>query len=493
MDSNKNFDLYKDVQLRTGGDIYIGVVGPVRTGKSSFIKRFMDEMVLPNMEDGAEKTRLIDELPQSGTGKMITTTEPKFIPKDAACIQLAKDVNVHVRMVDCVGYMVDGALGHLEDDIPRMVKTPWFEEDIPFTKAASLGTKKVIQDHSTVGVVVTCDGSFTDIPRNSYVEAEKMAIRELQMIKKPFVVILNSVHPYSDETKILATELEQEYGVIVLPMNCSQMNYDDIQLVLESLLYEFPVTVMEFYMPKWVEMLGNDHPFKREIINSIKELTTNVSTMRDIIDHPIVIQNEYVKCCITERIGLEDGVVKVILTLEDSCYYKMLSEMTGSTILNEYDLIHLLKEFGTMQSEYKKILQALETVRGIGYGVVTPNRDEIILDKPEVIKHGSKYGVKIRATSPSIHFIKANVITEIAPIVGTEKQAQDLIHYITESNESGDSIWDTNIFGKTVEQLVNDGISNKISQIGEDTQLRLQETLQKIVNESTGGFICIII
>lgn len=493
MDVIKKFDLYKDVQVRTGGDIYIGVVGPVRTGKSSFIKRFMDEMVLPNMEEGAEKNRLIDELPQSGTGKMITTTEPKFIPKDAACIQLAEDILVHIRMVDCVGYMVEGAQGHLDEDMPRMVKTPWHEEEIPFVKAASIGTKKVIQDHSTVGIVVTCDGTITDIKRSAYVDAERMAIQELQVMHKPFIVILNSTHPYADETKQLAYELEQEYGVIVLPMSCSQLSYEDIQLVLESLLYEFPVTVMEFYMPKWVEMLSNTHPFKIELLKCIKELTNQVSTMRDIIEHPITLHNPNIKCCMTEHIGLEDGIVKVILTLEDACYYEMLTDMTGSKIQNEYDLIQLLKEYGTMQSEYKKVLQALETVRGTGYGVVTPKRDEILLDKPEVIRHGSKYGVKIRAVSPSIHFIKANVITEIAPIVGTEKQAQDLIHYITESNESGNSIWDTNIFGKTVEQLVNDGISNKISQIGEDTQQRLQETLQKIVNESTGGFIWIII
>ena len=489
----KEFDLYKDIQYRCGGEIFIGVVGPVRTGKSTFIKRFMDLMVLPNMEDSPEKIRLQDELPQSGTGKTITTTEPKFIPKNAATIHLTEEVSVNIRMVDCVGYMVDGAAGHMEENEPRMVKTPWFEEEIPFIKAAEIGTRKVIKDHSTVGIVVTTDGSITDIPRESYLEAEKNTIEELQNLHKPFVVLVNSSKPYSEDAKKIAEEIRQKFGVAALPVNCQQMKKEDIQLILENLLYEFPVSVMEFYMPKWVEMLVNTHPFKVGLMNSIKNRTQDIRSMRDIIEHPVTLDNENIKHCMTEHIGLENGIVRILLNIEDSCYYQMLSEWTDSDIRSEYDLLQLLKEYAAMQGEYKKVLNAMNAVRHTGYGVVTPERTEIELDTPEIIKHGSKYGVKIRAVSPSIHFIRANVITEIAPIVGSEQQAKDLISYISESKDDNNSIWDTNIFGKTVEQLVYDGISSKIAMIGEDSQQRLQETMQKIVNDSTGGFICIII
>ena len=487
------FDLYKDIQNRCKGEIFVGVVGPVRTGKSTFIKRFMDLMVLPNMEESPEKIRLQDELPQSGTGRTITTTEPKFIPKNAANIKLAEDVSVNLRMVDCVGYMVDGASGHMEDEMPRMVKTPWFEEEIPFVKAAEVGTRKVIKEHSTVGIVVTTDGSVTDIDRASYEAAEKATIEELLALHKPFVVIVNSSRPYSEEAMRVAENVRNTYGVSAIPVNCQQMKKEDIQLILEKLLYEFPVSVMEFYMPKWVEMLENTHPFKAGLMESIKNLTKDIRCMRDVIERQLTMENEQVKHCVTEHIGMEDGIVRVLLNLEDTCYYQMLSDWIGSEIRNEYDLLQLLKEYASMQKEYKKVLNAMDSVRHTGYGVVTPERTEIELDTPEIIKHGSKYGVKIKAVSPSVHFIRANVITEIAPIVGSEQQAKDLISYIGQSRDDSDSIWDTNIFGKTVEQLVYDGISSKIAMIGEESQQRLQETMQKIVNDSTGGFICIII
>jgi len=487
------FDLYKDIQNRCKGEIFVGVVGPVRTGKSTFIKRFMDLMVLPNMEESPEKTRLQDELPQSGTGRTITTTEPKFIPKNAANIKLAEDVSVNLRMVDCVGYMVDGASGHMEDEMPRMVKTPWFEEEIPFVKAAEVGTRKVIKEHSTVGIVVTTDGSVTDIDRASYEAAEKATIEELLALHKPFVVIVNSSRPYSEDALRVAENIRNTYGVSAIPVNCQQMKKEDIQLILEKLLYEFPVSVMEFYMPKWVEMLENTHPFKTGLMESIKNLTKDIRCMRDVIERQLTMENEQVKHCVTEHIGMEDGIVRVLLNLEDTCYYQMLSDWIGSEIRNEYDLLQLLKEYASMQKEYKKVLNAMDSVRHTGYGVVTPERTEIELDTPEIIKHGSKYGVKIKAVSPSVHFIRANVITEIAPIVGSEQQAKDLISYIGQSRDDSDSIWDTNIFGKTVEQLVYDGISSKIAMIGEESQQRLQETMQKIVNDSTGGFICIII
>jgi len=487
------FDLYKDIKHRCNGEIFIGVVGPVRTGKSTFIKRFMDLMVLPNMEESPEKIRLQDELPQSGTGKTITTTEPKFVPKNAAEIKLVDDISVNIRMVDCVGYMVEGATGHMEEDVPRMVKTPWFEEDIPFVKAAEIGTKKVIKEHSTVGIVVTTDGSVTDIARASYLDAEKETIEELKELNKPFIVLVNSAKPYSQEAKQIAAQLSDTYHVPAMPMNCQQMKEEDIRMILEKLLYEFPVSVMEFYMPKWVEMLSNSHPFKTGLMDSVREITKDVHIMRDIIEHPITFVNDNVKHCVTEHIGMEDGVVRLILSLEDSCYYQMLSEWIGEEIGDEYSLLQLLKEYSVMQKEYKKVLNAMDSVRHTGYGVVTPDRNEIELDTPEIIKHGSKYGVKIKAVSPSVHFIKANVITEIAPIVGTEQQAKDLISYIGESRDDENSIWDTNIFGKTVEQLVYDGIAGKIAMIGDESQMRLQDTMQKIVNDSTGGFICIII
>jgi len=381
----------------------------------------------------------------------------------------------------------------MENDVPRMVKTPWFEEEIPFVKAAEIGTGKVIKDHSTVGIVVTTDGSVTDIPRESYINAEKETIEELKELHKPFIVLVNSNKPYSDETKKIAMDISQAYGVTALPMNCQQMKQEDIRLILENLLYEFPVSVIEFYMPKWVEMLKNEHPFKAGLMDSIRNMTKDVRIMRDIIEHPIKLESNNVKHCVTEHIGMEDGIIRLILSLDDSCYYQMLSEWIGAPIKDEYDLLQLLKEYAFMQNEYKKVLNAMESVRHTGYGVVTPDRNEIELDSPEIIKHGSKYGVKIRAVSPSVHFIKANVITEIAPIVGTEQQAKDLISYIGQSRDDNNSIWDTNIFGKTVEQLVYDGIAGKIAMIGDESQQRLQETMQKIVNDSTGGFICIII
>lgn len=495
MDSKKmtEFDLYKDIQNRCRGEIFVGVVGPVRTGKSTFIKRFMDLMVLPNMEDSPEKVRLQDELPQSGMGRTITTTEPKFIPKNAALIKLAEEVSVRLRMVDCVGYMVEGAAGHMEDDMPRMVKTPWFEEEIPFVKAAEVGTRKVIKEHSTVGIVVTTDGSVTDIDRSAYEAAEKATIEELLSLHKPFIVLVNSAKPYGEEAAKIAENIRSVYGVSAIPMNCQQMKKEDIQLILENLLYEFPVSVMEFYMPKWVEMLENTHPFKAGLMESVRNLSKDIRCMRDVIEKQPVMENDQVKHCVTEYVGMENGVVRILLNLEDVCYYQMLSEWTQSEIRSEYDLLQLLKEYALMQKEYKKVLNAMDSVRNTGYGVVTPERGEIQLDTPEIIKHGSKYGVKIKAVSPSVHFIRANVITEIAPIVGSEQQAKDLITYISQSRDDNNSIWDTNIFGKTVEQLVYDGISGKIAMIGEDSQQRLQETMQKIVNDSSGGFICIII
>ena len=485
-------ELYNDIKNRTGGEIYIGVLGPVRTGKSTFIKRFMEEMVLPYMEDEHERSRAQDELPQSAGGRTITTTEPKFIPNEAADVVLSGDVPVSVRLIDCVGYMVEGAAGHMEEDVERMVKTPWFDYEIPFTQAAEIGTDKVMNDHSTIGLVVTTDGSFGEIPRSSYLEAEEKTILALKKLRKPFLVLVNSQKPYSEEAKRVAGEISDKYGVAAVTVNCEQLKKDDIHMLLENVLYEFPISSMEFYMPKWVEMLPGDNRMKQDIVGQVKGLMKDYGTIRDVLKKPVEMASDYIKRCKTDTVSLSDGVIRIMLDVEEAYYYEMLTEMVGETITDEYQLISRLKDFAVMKHEYAKVLDAVNMVRIKGYGVVTPDKDEIVLEKPELIKHGNKFGVKIRASSPSIHMIRANIETEIAPIVGTQEQANDLIHFINQADmEKG--IWETNIFGKTVEQLVNDGITAKVAGIGEESQLKLQDTMQKIVNDSNGGMVCIII
>lgn len=491
--SANTYDLYKDIQARTGGEIYIGVVGPVRTGKSTLVKRFMDVMVLPFMEEEHEKNRAQDELPQSSGGKTITTTEPKFIPKEAAKIQLAKDVAVKVRLIDCVGYMVDGAVGHMEEDAERMVKTPWFEHEIPFTQAAEIGTDKVINDHSTIGLVVTTDGSFGEIPRNNYIEAEEKTIAALKKLQKPFLVLVNSQRPYSEEAQRLVEDIQNKYQVSAMAVNCEQLKREDIHAIMEKVLYEFPISMVEFYMPKWVEMLPGNNRMKQDIIMNTKEMVKSLNTIKDVMEQGILLNSEFVKRCKIDHIDMASGCIKVMLDVDNVYYYDMLSELIGEEITSEYQLISKLKEFSKMQKEYTKVLQAVQAVRCKGYGVVTPEREEIVLDKPEVIKHGNKFGVKIKAESPSIHMIRANIETEIAPIVGTQEQAEDLIRYISDAGTSETGIWETNIFGKTVEQMVQDGITGKIAMIGDESQVKLQETMQKIVNDSNGGMVCIII
>lgn len=493
INAKREYDLYNDIQSRCGGEIYIGVVGPVRTGKSTFIKRFMDLMVLPNMVESYEKERVVDELPQSAGGKTITTTEPKFIPKEAAKLSLGDGIEARVRLIDCVGYMVDGASGHMEDDTERMVKTPWYAEEIPFTQAAEIGTRKVINDHSTLGVVITCDGSFGDIPRENYLAAEERTIKELKKLKKPFVVLLNTAKPYGEEAARLSQEIGSQYGVSVMPVNCEQLKKEDINQILENILYEFPLTMIEFYMPKWVEMLPANHKMKVDLIGRVKEIMQQYNCIRDVKNNPVSLDGPFIKKCKMDSIDMADGCIKVWLDVDDAYYYEMLSDMVGENIDNEYHLLSVLKEMAKMKKEYVKVLHAIDSVRQKGYGVVTPERDEIRLDKPEVIKHGNKFGVKIRAESPSIHMIRANIETEISPIVGSEEQAQDLIRFISDSSQSEAGIWETNIFGKSVEQLVNDGITGKLTMIGDESQLKLQETMQKIVNDSNGGMVCIII
>ncbi len=486
------YDLYRDIQQRTNGQIYIGVLGPVRTGKSTFIKRFMEELVLPGMEDEHVRMRAQDEMPQSAGGKTITTTEPKFVPNEAATILLNGEVPVSVRLIDCVGYMVDGAAGHMEENTERMVKTPWFEEEIPFTKAAEIGTDKVMNDHSTIGLVITTDASFGELPRDAYLEAEARTILALKQLKKPFLVLVNSKKPYSEEAISLAAQISDTYDVSAMPVNCEQLRKEDIHRILEKILYEFPISSIEFYMPKWVEMLPSDHRIKVDLVERIKELAQGYATIEDWRKKPIDLDGEYIKQIKTDAVHLSDGVIKVYLTMEDAYYYEMLTEMVGEPIGDEYALIAKLKSYASMKEEYEKVEDAVRMVRIKGYGVVTPSREEIVLEDPQLIKQGNKFGVKIKAQSPSIHMIRANIETEIAPIVGTQDQAEDLIGYIRQT-QSDNGIWDTNIFGKTVEQLVNDGITAKVTNIGEESQMKLQDTMQKVVNDSNGGMVCIIL
>ena len=495
MDKNgkQEFDLYKDIQMRTGGEIYIGVIGPVRTGKSTLIKRMMDVLVLPNLPETPEKERIMDELPQSGSGRTITTTEPKFLPKEAFELKLSDDVNLRMRLIDCVGYMIHGAVGHMEDEEPRMVKTPWSEEKIPFVKAAEIGTRKVMQEHSTIGIVVTCDGSFSELPRENYIEAEERTIQEMKKLGKPFIVILNSSRPYGEATGNLAKELENHYQVPVLPLNCEQLRKEDVINIFENILKEFPITDVEFYMPKWVEMLSSDSNMKKDLLENAKKLMNRIGRIQDITPENLQMESPYISKVKLDNLNLSNGKVCILLDIDEKYYYEILSEMTGEDIEGEYELLAILKELSTMKKEYVKVQYAIDAVRQKGYGVVMPIKEEIILEDPAIVKQGSKYGVKIKATAPSIHMIRANIETEISPLVGTENQASDLIKYIGQSGSEDGSIWGTNIFGKSIEELVEDGIKSKVYQIGEESQVKLQETMQKIVNDSNGGMVCIII
>ena len=490
-------DLYKDIEGRTNGEIYIGVVGPVRTGKSTFIKRFMDLLVIPNMEDVHNRERTKDELPQSAAGKTIMTTEPKFIPKEAAKIMLSENTEVKVRLIDCVGYMVEGATGHMENSDERMVKTPWFEYDIPFSKAAEIGTKKVINDHSTIGIVVTADGSFGEIDRDKYIPAEEKTISELKNLNKPFVVLLNSLRPENEETINLASDMENKYNVTVVPVNCNQLKKADIGMILTAVLKEFPICQINFNMPGYIDMLDCSHYIKEAMIDLAKKIIKTGKYMKDIDELDIdkyVKESDYVDRVHIKEKDLSAGNIEIDFNIAEKYYYQVLSEFTGQFIQNEYELIRTIKELSAKKMDFDKVSSALEQVGAKGYAVVMPSKEEITIEEPEVIKNGPKYGVKIKAEAPSIHMIKANVQTELAPIVGDEAQANDLMRFIKENGKEGmDGIFATNIFGKTIEQIVVDGIRTKIDKLSDETQTKMQDTLQKITNDSRGGVICIII
>lgn len=488
----ESFAVYRDIQARTKGQFLLGVVGPVRTGKSTFVRRFMELIALPGMDEEAKK-EVKDQLPVSGSGKTITTVEPKFVPKEAVEVKLEQEIPVKVRLIDCVGFVVPDAAGNMDNNKERMVKTPWFPQEIPFHQAAEIGTQKVIQDHSTIGVVITTDGSFGEIPRKNFEESEARTIKEMKEQGKPFLILVNSQKPYKEETQQLVKELQDKYHAMAMSVNCEQLRKEDVVKILEKILYEFPVHQLEFYIPKWVELLPASHYLKAEIIQQIREHMEQWKYIRDIRRENMQISSPYVKNITLDEINLSNGNVKVRMDINENYYYQVMSEMTGVRITSEYQLIHTLKELASMKNEYEKVQHAIESVRGCGYGVVVPEKNEISLEEPVVIKQGNKFGVKIKSTSPSIHMIKANIETEIAPIVGSEQQANDLIGFIRENSKKEEGIWETNIFGKSVEQLVEEGIRTKIAHITEESQAKLQDSMQKIVNDSKGGMICIII
>lgn len=491
---NHTYQIYKDIQSRTKGAVYLGVVGPVRTGKSTFIKRFMDVLVLPNVTEPHIRQQINDELPQSGNGKTIMTTEPKFIPMTPATITLKDGSELRLRLIDCVGYMTEGALGHMEDNAQRMVKTPWSPTEIPFSEAASIGTRKVIEDHSTIGIVVTTDGTIGDIPRENYLAPEEQTIRELQAIGKPFIVLLNSVFPNAAETKELAKTLEEQYHATVVPVNCQTLNAEDITGIMERIVTSFPAGILYFKLPKWVELLPSDNEIKQGVIHSVQEYLSRISSMRDVRDAGKNISGEYIDQFEIEEFRRENGEVKVFIRMKEEYYYGMLSDLTGIPITNEADFLSAVREMALNRKECDSLKNAWREVNAEGYGVVYPQGEQIRISEPELIKHGGKYGVKLKATAPSTQLIQTDIEIDIAPIVGTMEQANDLINYMKQQVEEGnDGIFETNIFGKTVRQLIEDGIEEKISNINTESRAKLQNTMQKIVNDSNRGLICIII
>ncbi|MEA1961936.1 MAG: stage IV sporulation protein A [Bacillota bacterium] len=487
--------ILNDIAERTGGDIYLGIVGPVRTGKSTFIKRFMELMVLPNIQDVYERERAKDELPQSGAGKTIMTTEPKFVPNEAIEILTKTGMSFKVRLVDCVGYAVEGALGYEEDEEPRMVRTPWFDYEVPFEEAAEIGTRKVIADHSTIGIVMTTDGSISDIPRGKYVAAEERVIQELRELNKPFIVLLNSTHPYQKETLELADDLSTHFGVTVIPIDAANISTEQIYSVLEEVLYEFPVQEVNIKLPRWVDALDEDFWLRENMENAIRDVLLDIKKVRDIdgaVEKLTDVENvSYVSL---EEMNLGTGIANIEVMVPEELFYTSLSELSGFEVEGQHDIVKLLKDLSVAKKEFDKVSSALEEVNESGYGVVTPRLEEMILEEPELIKQGSRFGVKLRAKAPSLHIIRADITTEITPIIGTEKQCEELVRYmLDEFEEDPAKIWESNMFGKSLHDLVREGIQNKLHRMPENAQVKLQDTLQRIVNEGSGGLICIII
>ena len=487
--------IYKDISERTGGDIYIGVVGPVRTGKSTFIKRFMESLVLPNIAEGYSREKARDEMPQSAAGKTVMTTEPKFIPDEAVGINVDGASSLKVKMIDCVGYIIPEALGAIEDGQPRMVRTPWREDPMPFVEAAEMGTKKVITEHSTIGMLVTCDGTIGDIKRESYVDAEERIVGELKALGKPFAMILNSAHPTSDTAVNLAYELEAKYEVPVALVSCMDLDAEDIRHILELVLFEFPVCEVRVSIPEWICALNPDHEIRQSVIRDVSQCASKVNKAGDIKSafEPLA-DNEYIKSARIDNINLGDGCADISVTMEDGLYYSVISELTGFGIDSESRLIDLLRELAVVKEKYDRVADALADAENSGYGIVMPDPSELHLAEPEIVKQAGGYGVKLSASAQSIHLIRANIQTELSPIVGTEQQSEDLVKYmLKEFEEDPQSIWQSNMFGKTLYELVNEGLHTKLEHMPDASRKKLSETLERIINEGSGGLICIIL
>ncbi|MBQ7799237.1 MAG: stage IV sporulation protein A [Oscillospiraceae bacterium] len=490
-----NSSIYKDIATRTGGDIYIGVVGPVRTGKSTLIKRFMETLVVPNIESKFSRERATDELPQASAGRTIMTTEPKFIPEDAVKITLDNSANLNVRMIDCVGYIVPSALGYIEDEQPRMVMTPWFDSAVPFNMAAEIGTQKVIREHSTIGLVVTTDGSISEIPREEYAEVEARVIGELKEINKPFVVLLNSSRPSSPETLALAEELSLKYGVAVIPVSCADISEEDIKNILSQILSEFPVQEIQVQMPLWINTLPVGHHIKKAVFDKIREAADSIEKISDIDGAiPALSDCEYINRAYISSIDLGSGSAVVSAEICSELFFKILGEISGLDISDEGELLEQIIELSKVKREYDKIKPALDEVNATGYGIVMPQIDELTLAEPEIVRQGGKYGVRLSASAPSIHLMRADINAEVSPIVGSERQSEELVMYLLkEFEENPKDIWKSNIFGKSLHELINEGLHNKLYRMPTDARMKLQETIERIINEGCGGLICIIL
>ena len=488
-------NVYRDISRRTDGDVYIGVVGPVRTGKSTFIKQFMQTLVLPNMSSKYKVERATDEMPQSAAGRTIMTTEPKFIPEEAIEIDLDDAASFRVRMIDCVGYIVPSSLGYIENNAPRMVKTPWYDEEIPFNLAAEIGTRKVITEHSTIGLVVTTDGSISDIPREEYEEAEERVINELKEIKKPFAVLLNCADPAKEESRALAERLTDKYGVPVMAVNCLEITESEIQGVLSEVLYEFPVRSVAIDMPGWINSLDRDHWLRADVMGTIRSAAKGIRRIREIGSLVSALsENQYVTSAATRSIDLGTGKTRVKVELQPELFYKIIGEKTGLQIKNEADLMNSIAGLAAVKSKFDRLSDALDEVERTGYGIVMPSMDELTLEEPELMRQGGRYGVRLTASAPSLHIVKTNITTEVAPIVGSEKQSEDLVKYLLRGfEEEPSSIWQSNIFGKSLHELVNEGLHNKLSKMPMDARDKMRETIERIINEGCSGLICIIL
>lgn len=488
-------DIYKDIRTRTDGSIYIGVVGPVRTGKSSFIKQFMERFVIPHIDSDSRRERAVDELPQSAGGRTIMTTEPKFIPEEAVDITLDGGTQMSVRLIDCVGYIIPSAVGYIENEAPRMVMTPWFDEEVPFNMAAEVGTRKVITEHSTVGLVVTCDGSFTELPREEYEECEERVIGELKAIDKPFAVLLNSVYPESEEVGELARRLSEKYGAAVIPVNCLELDEDDIARIMEQLLYSFPIRELDIAMPTWINTLGADHWLRKEVYGHIRKAAEGLHDLRGVQDFARELGDcEYIEQSRVETVSAGTGSAVIAVTPESSLFYRIIAEATGLEITCESELMPQILELVRMKNRYRKFAQALAEVEETGYGIVMPSMEELTLEQPEVIRQGGKYGIRLRAQAPSIHMMKAVINTEVAPIVGSEKQSEDLVMYMMSDFENApEKIWESNIFGKSLHELVNEGLHAKLSKLSPTARQKLGETIERMINEGCSGLICFIL